>query len=98
MNAAEAKLGRRGADLLADPCAFRAAGQGRQWTLLDHIERLARRTHGAAQPAIAKGLGAWLARELPLHLGIHVHVRASPAGRFTTRPRDLTLDTAPKRP
>jgi hemerythrin-like domain-containing protein len=68
MDAGEAEFGGLGSDLLADPCAFLAAEHGRQRALLDHLERLARRSHGAAQPAIAKALVAWLACELPLHL------------------------------
>lgn len=68
MDAVEAEVGGLGSDLLADPCAFLAAEHGRQRALLGHLERLARRAHGAAQPAIAKALVAWLACELPLHL------------------------------
>lgn len=68
MDPAEAAFGGLGSDLLADPCAFLAAEHGRQRALLGHLERLARRAHGAAQPAIAKALLGWLDRELPLHL------------------------------
>lgn len=68
MDAVEAEFGGLGSDLLADPCAFLAAEHGRQRALLGHLERLARHAHGAAQPAIAKALVAWLACELPLHL------------------------------
>ncbi len=68
MDAAEAEFGALGPDLLADPCAFLLAEHGRQRALLGHLERLARRPHGPAQPAIARALIAWLACELPLHL------------------------------
>jgi hemerythrin-like domain-containing protein len=68
MDPVEAEVGGLGSDLLADPCAFLAAEHGRQRALLGHLERLARHAHGAAQPAIAKALVAWLACELPLHL------------------------------
>ncbi|WP_237213466.1 hemerythrin domain-containing protein [Falsiroseomonas oryziterrae] len=68
MDAVEAEVGGLGSDLLADPCAFLAAEHGRQRALLGHLERLARHAHGAAQPAIAKALVAWLACELPMHL------------------------------
>jgi hemerythrin-like domain-containing protein len=68
MDAIEAEVGGLGSDLLADPCAFLAAEHSRQRALLGHLERLARGAQGAAKPAIAKALVAWLACELPLHL------------------------------
>jgi hemerythrin-like domain-containing protein len=68
MDGAEAEFGAVGLDLLADPCAFLLAEHARQRALLGHLERLARGQSGPAQAAIARGLAAWFACELPLHM------------------------------
>ncbi len=67
MQGREALFGRLDPGLLADPLAFLAAEHARQRALLGHLERLAGNRTGS-RVAIARGLAAWLACELPLHL------------------------------
>lgn len=97
MDAVEAEFGGLGSDLLADPFAFLLAEHGRQRALLGHLERLARRAHGPAQPAIARALIAWLACELPLHLTDEADslmprlASAAPALKLRLEAADLAL-------
>jgi hemerythrin-like domain-containing protein len=67
MEGREAQFGTLDPGLLADPLAFLAAEHARQRALLGHLERLAGNRTGS-RVAIARGLAAWLACELPLHL------------------------------
>jgi hemerythrin-like domain-containing protein len=67
MDGREAQFGTLDPGLLADPLAFLAAEHARQRALLGHLERLAGNRTGS-RVAIARGLAAWLACELPLHL------------------------------
>jgi hemerythrin-like domain-containing protein len=67
MERGEARFGRLGPELLADPLAFLAAEHARQRALLGHLDRLAGNRTGS-RVAIARALAAWFACELPLHL------------------------------